>query len=163
MNKYLKPLAVALVCFIAGAAVAAATSNYDRFAQFRPQLVVKGFFVGPEKGIKGVVQDTNNNITAIRVTPVDYDIPVIVPVGAQGGTFVSADIAVDAGLLANDDCRVVAKARYDGGVHPQLNFTCYVKAYNTVVMVAVNNVQDGGAHDPSDSGYEFWTTSHIPQ
>ncbi len=160
---HMKKFAVVLALVIPALVLGAAAASFDPIAQFRPVVAIKGFFVGPIKGKNSVVRDVGNGLTAIRVSTVDYDIPVIPPDGAQGGTFVSADISIDAGILANDRCSVVALARYDGGVHPQLNFTCYAKAYNTVVLVGVNNVQDGGAHNPPDSGYEFWTTSHLTQ
>lgn len=161
MNRFMK--FAALIALIAVPATAAVIYNYDRMAQFKPVILVKGLMVGPEKGIKGIPQSDSNIITAIRVTPVDYDFPTIPAEGAQGGTLISADIAVDAGLLANDDCHVVGKARYDGGLIPQIKLYCYVKAYNVVVMTVTNDSRDAGTFNPPDSGYEFWTTSHITQ
>lgn len=162
-NKLLNTAIIAVVLAISGVVYAAAASSWDQIAQFRPVVAVKGFFVGPVKGKNSVVRDVNNGLTAIRVTPVDYDFPTIPAEGAQGGTLSSADIAIDAGLLANDDCRVVGLARYDGGLIPQIKLTCYVKAFNTVVVTITNDSRDAGTFNPPDSGYEIWTTSHLTQ
>lgn len=161
----MKKLAVVLGLILPAMVLGAAASSWDPIAQFRPVVAVKGFFVGPTKGKNSVVQDVNNGFTAIRVTPITYDFPSLAAPapGIQGYEWNSSALHLDAGLLPNDKCDVVGLAMYDGGLIPAIKLSCYVPAYNTVVITAQNTSSDAGAFNPSNSIYEIWTTSHLTQ
>lgn len=144
---------VALFVLVAAVAYGAAEIAFDRFAAFRPMLIIKGFYVGPDTGTGKVQSNDRNKLTAIRFVDLDQDFPAI---GGTGATTQCRETGVftATGVKYGDLCSATTSFGMDGGAeaHVDVSFSCRAKT-NGVVLKACTSILDGGNINLEDAGY----------
>lgn len=140
----------------AGAIALVAEGTFDRAAVFKPQLFIKGFFVGPELGSAKVTNSKENKVTGIYSGKFDFDFPAIGPGGAgQAGGHIRTPGMVLKGVQIGDPCIVgVDKTMIDGGYAPDLELRAHVQFANSVILEAVAQLYDAGSIDMPDASYK---------
>lgn len=133
--------------FLVGAAAwGAADITFDRLGEFKPIVIKKGLYIGPDTGAGKVEGDTLNKITRRLGATETFDFAnsTIVCEDSTGVTVTGAAVG--------DACDVGIPAAPGNG-----SFTCYVSAANTVKG---HFCPSGTATNPASGSYRYYITSN---
>lgn len=139
-------------------AFAIAERSFDRYAQTKAALFIKGLYVGPDVGSNKVQSDTLNKVTAIRRGYVAWDFPALSGTDGLGGLECDETATTTVtGAKITDTCIPSSDLGVDGGdaLNRDATLSCRAVTNGCIVKLCGPHATDAGVNNYNlhDAGF----------